>query len=116
MPEGVWCNKNVLRRFLKAVSDAALVMSAGRLFHEVGAATLHYASQSSKNLKNLPVHIPCPCRFCRCHAKLVAITISNSIMTCNQLFLPGMVPLQLAVSRPLSCFPGTIALRCDKMQ
>ena len=26
--------------FLKAVSDAALVMSAGRLFHKVGAATL----------------------------------------------------------------------------
>jgi len=29
-----------LRQFLKAVSDAALVISAGRLFHKVGAATL----------------------------------------------------------------------------
>jgi len=29
-----------LRRFLKAVSDAVLVLSAGRLFHKVGAATL----------------------------------------------------------------------------
>ena len=38
--EGIWLNKNVLRRFLKAtVNDAELVMSAGRLFHNVGTAT-----------------------------------------------------------------------------
>jgi len=32
--------RNVLRRFLKTVNGVVLVMSAGKRFHRVGAATL----------------------------------------------------------------------------
>jgi len=37
---GVWWNRNVLMRLLETVDDVVFVLSAGRLFHNVGAETL----------------------------------------------------------------------------
>jgi len=41
----VWWNRNVLRRFLKTVSDVVLVMSAGKRFHRITIATFQFLNE-----------------------------------------------------------------------